>query len=137
MDEEDYRALVEVMESELRGIGAEDVADERHYVRTDPETSEMRLLDPRERLIEMLRAFGRLLAIEDRAIYHRALGRMNERLNGDGPRGAVVARTTDDREAPPIDLGAAPELGMVRAELASLIGRLLDVDGGATPLVRE
>ena len=127
MDDEDFRALIKLLQGELRAAGAADIADERHYFRLDVEVGEPRLHDPQKRLIEMLRAFERKLAVEDRETYHRALGRMNDTLPGEGPKGAVLelARETD-RDAVIIDLGAAPELGELRREAHRLIEGLLE-----------
>jgi len=131
VDEDDFRALIAVVEAELRDAGFEDVSDQRHYAEIDRETGERRLMIPHRRLIEILRAFGRILAVEDRATYEIALHRMAERLRGgESPRGAVVVPTADNGDAIPIDLGAAPELGEVRHALAALIERLSKTDGG-------
>ena len=76
MDENDYRALIELVETQLRDVGAPDITDARHYVSPNAETRDALLLPPKARLIAMLRAFGRLLAVEDRATYDIALTRI-------------------------------------------------------------
>jgi hypothetical protein len=129
VDEDDYRALIAVVESELREIGAGEIADERHYVVLDQETGDARLLAPPRRLLEMLRAFGRMMSVEDHATYERAMFVVAEHLRGDRPRGAVVVPTADDRDAVPIDLAVAPNLGEARFTLGRLIERL-SAEGG-------
>ena len=127
MDDDDYRALIDMLARELRAIGAGDIADERNYLRPAAEDGEARLHDPQQRLVEMLKAFERKLAIEDRETYDIALKRMNETLRGEGPRGAIVELGLDeDREARIADLAHAPELGQVRRETNRLIGQLLE-----------
>ena len=73
MDDDDYRALIAIVAEELRESGAAELADERNYARQEEETGEARLLDPQRRLIEMLEAFNRFLAIQDRQTYVSAL----------------------------------------------------------------
>ena len=112
---------------ELREIGAGDIADERNYLRLDGDDGEARLHDPQKRLVEMLKAFERKLAVEDRDTYDTALTRMNETLRGEGPRGATVELGLDeDRDVRIADLGKAPMLGEVRRETNRLIGQLLE-----------
>ncbi len=122
MDDEDFLALIELLSAELRGVGAAALADPRHYTWRDGETGEMRQHGPRKRLMLMLEAFGRKLAMEDRATYHLALGRLAETLGGEGPRGAVVQGL--DPEQPPVDLAEVPALGEQRAELRRLIDQI-------------
>ncbi|MDR3525574.1 MAG: hypothetical protein P4L66_15900 [Acetobacteraceae bacterium] len=127
MDDDDFRALIAVLEQELRGAGATDIADPRHYLRPGIEGGEARLLNPQERLVEMLAAFERKLAMEDRATYHKALARMNEALDSDGPQGAVFELVREQERTPiVVDLGDAPELGELRDEIGLLITRLLE-----------
>jgi hypothetical protein len=126
MDEDDCRTLIAVLADELRSVGAGDIADERHYLRLDRAGGEARLLDPRTRLIEMLRAFERWLAIRDRATYSAALGRLDGVLRGRGPRGAMVEIAAEEgRAAELVDLGRAPELGELRHDVRRLVDRLI------------
>ncbi|WP_029349582.1 hypothetical protein [Bosea sp. 117] len=50
----------------------------------EAEDSEACLYNPQKRLVEMLKAFERKLAVEDRATYAAALSRMNDTLRGEG-----------------------------------------------------
>lgn len=127
MDDDDFRELIEVLARELRAVGAGDIADERHYLQSETEDGEARLYDPQTRLIEMLKAFERKLAVEDRATYDIALGRLNDALLGEAPRGAEVELGLDeDREARFIDLALAPDLSEVRQMSNDLIGQLIE-----------
>jgi hypothetical protein len=71
MDEDDFRALVEIVEEELREVGLGNLADPAHYLTIDPETGDARLIDPQKRVIEMLEALDRAMAIRDRETYTR------------------------------------------------------------------
>lgn len=127
MDVDDYRELIEVLVQELRSSGAADIADERHYVEFDIETGETRLLNPQHRLIEMLKAFERFLAIQDRKVYHDALISIARTIEGEPPQRATVVLTTDDalRE---VDLSETPDLSPIREDLQRFVIRLLDGD---------
>jgi hypothetical protein len=124
MDDEDFLAVISVLQAELRGIGAGDLADERAYMTRDGEDGEMRRLPPKELLIEMLRAFDRYLAVRDRATYDQALERIGTRVRGGRPHEATVLPVNPD--GPEIELGAVPHLGGLRSDLRNLIGQLLE-----------
>ncbi len=64
MDEDDFRALIAELEAQFREIDAPELADEDQYTSRDENTGEERMLEPRERLIAMLRAFDPLAAAE-------------------------------------------------------------------------
>ncbi len=127
MDDDDFRALIELLQAQLREVGAAELADDRHYLRTDGDGEEARLFDPQKRLIQMLSAFERKLAVEDRNTYDKALERMDRTLRGEGPRGAVFERARDeDRAAIRIDLSQAPDLRELRDQISHLIGQLME-----------
>lgn len=125
MDEDDYRELILVVERQLQAVGLDDLTDERHYIDLDEDTGDARPVSPRRHLLEMLHAFERALAVRDRRTYAVALGRINERLQNDGPRGAFVVPAG---EGPAVDLGSVPDLGQVREELTILIKELSKFD---------
>jgi hypothetical protein len=125
MDEEDLRALIEVVAEELALSGASDLADERHYTTTDPEGGEPELYDPLKRLIEMLRAFERYVAIQDRGVAEASLAVIRRAVRGDGPTRAVV-ELANDRGAREIDLAEAPDLAEVRKDIIGIIHRLME-----------
>lgn len=127
MDEEDYRALIEVLSEELRMSGAADLADERHYVRPNEETGEAELMDPLKRLVEMLKAFERHVAIQDRAMYKLALQRIKDNLEGPAPEDAVVV-LTQDKTIREVHLSGAPNLEDLRKDLETLSLSLLSPD---------
>jgi hypothetical protein len=87
MEEDEYRALIEELVRQLRQVGADDVAEESNYVVTNPETGEGELLAPQERLIAMLQAFERFLAVRDGKVARGALGRIRATL-GSGATGS-------------------------------------------------
>ncbi len=125
MDEEDLRALIEVVADELALSGASDLADERHYTTTDPEGGESELYEPLKRLIEMLSAFERYLAIQDRGVAEGSLAVIRRAVRGDGPTRAVV-ELANDRGAREIDLAEAPDLAEVRKDITGIIHRLME-----------
>lgn len=134
MDDEDFLDLIEVLEREFSEAGAEELADERLYTVPDVETGERRLLEPRKRLYEMLRAFERKLAIEDRATFNDAMGRLAENLDGRGPdRVTYEIAEDDDRESLSVDLSRAAPLG----ELRDRIARLAQIIATIEPLPGE
>lgn len=120
MDEDDFRALIEVLTQELDAIGEGDLADERHYMYASPD-GEARLLAPRDHLIAMLEAFERFLAVQDRTTYDLALADLNQFLSDGGPRGAFVQLAAGTPEANPLDLSQAPELAPLRHDVERLI----------------
>ena len=127
MDDDDFRTLIELLKARLRAVGADDIADTRHYRDETDEDEEPRLLAPQKLLVEMLRAFDRRLASEDRNVYRDALDRMGQTLRGEGPKRAVLVLTGEvDREAEEIDLGRAPDLSLVRKQVQLLIDRIAD-----------
>lgn len=127
MDDDDFRALIAVVAGELRASGAADIADGRHYSKLDEETGEARLLEPQLRLVEMLKAFDRFLAIQDRNTYNAAILSISQSVESESPRRATVTLTTDG--APhEVDLSTAPDLKPIREDLQRLIRRILDGD---------
>jgi len=128
MDNDDYRALIDILKGQLRAAGAGEIADDRHYLFPDPNDGEPRLMEPLKQLTQMLAAFERKLAMEDRQTFERALGRMNEVLRGERINGAEYIPARDgDREPRPIDLARAADLTQVREGVQHLIGRLQEI----------
>ncbi len=125
MDDEDFRALIEVVAEELSLSGAPDLADERHYTVTNPETGEIELYDPQKRLIEMLNAFERHLAIQDRSVAETSLNVIRRMVLGEGPSRAAV-ELADDRGPREIDLADAPDLAELRHDITRIVHRLME-----------
>lgn len=142
MDEDDYRALIEELVGQLRQIGADEIADQANYVVTNPETGEGELLAPQERLIAMLLAFERFLAVRDGKVARVALDRIGATLRQSGtdpgevrtPNGARVVLTSErDLARVEVNLLDAPDLAEIRADVDWLIRQLQPRDGGASP----
>lgn len=142
MDEDDYRALIEELVGQLRQIGADEIADQANYVVTNLETGEGELLVPRERLIAMLLAFERFLAVRDGKVARVALDRIGATLRQSGtdpgevriPNGAYVVLTSErDLASVEVNLLDAPDLAEIRADVDWLIRQLQPRDGGASP----
>lgn len=124
MNSEDYLGLVDLLTRQLQESGAGEIASPRHYVEYNPETGETRLLPPRQRLIEMLAAFERFLAVRDRATLRSSL----ERINALAIKGRVAAvevlLTPGDGEGKVVNLAGAPELSEMRTQVRQLIRQL-------------
>lgn len=125
MDEEDFRALIEVVAEELSLCGAADLADERHYTVINSETGVPRLYDPLKHLIEMLSAFERFIAIQDRGVAETSLAEIRRAVRGDSPSCAAV-ELADDRGPREIDLAEAPDLAELREEVTRIVYRLME-----------
>ena len=133
VDDEDFRALIALVQAELRNSGAADVANDRHYLIEDLETGELRLLPLQKHLIALLEAFGRHMAVRDHATYRSAVAGINRRLSGKTRvAGAVVVPAPGETARDEIDLSRAPDLGNLRDALLQLIGNL-----GETPAPRS
>lgn len=128
MNDDDFRALIEIVQAEARASDAADVANDRHYVSRNSDTEDVRMLPPPKHLIAMLEALGRLMAVRDRATYNHSLARIRYHLHGEGPTGAFVTQTTGDSERSEVNLADTPELSNLRRDLAILIGRLREED---------
>jgi hypothetical protein len=128
MEEEEIEGLVVLVTNQMREVGAAELADESNYLIRESETSEVRVLEPRERLVDMLKAFDRFLAIQDRQTYVNAFRIMNRALSEErAPKGAFVLPTPGSREVAPVDLSNAPDLSELRARVRNLAARLSDV----------
>lgn len=133
MDEDDFRALIPIVQANLRDIGAPDLADEVNYVIRDPETGETRLLPASERLIEMLRAFERYMAVRDFATYDDAMERIRRSVEGREPEGVVVLPSPEDENNVQVDLSQAPRLTEFRVAVSELVDSLTESIGYNPP----
>lgn len=124
MDEEDFRALIEIVEKELRDVGLGEIADPAHYLVANPETGDVQLLEPKKRLIEMLDALDSAMAIRDRETYTKAMASLTQVTRGEGPKDAVYVPTSDEGHMKEISLSDAPELSNIRSEIKAFIERL-------------
>ena len=120
MNDEEFRALIAELSTELREIGAADVADERFYVQLD-EHGQARRLPPAEHLAQMLESFSRYLIVRDRSTYESAINLLQNGVEGrrDSVRGAVVVPVYGS-DAHEFDLSSSPNLGEVRQLLSQL-----------------
>jgi len=134
MNDEDFRALIAVLEEQFRSIDASDLADEAHYIQQDSESGEGFLLPPQRRLVHMLEAFDRFLAIQDRATFMDAMQRLRQHSEGEGPSRVVVIPSGEDEASRVfINLAEAPNLSDIRGPLADLIRQIQNPDGFEPP----
>lgn len=130
MNSDDYLSLIDFLTQKLQQAGAGEIADPQHYVQYNRETGETRLLPPRQRLIDMLSAFERFMAVRDRATLQSSLKRINA-LEIEGRVGSVnVSLTPGEGEGEVVDLAGAPDLSEIRAQVRQFI-RQLQVDEAA------
>ena len=126
MNTDDYYELIALVETELREVGAGALSDPKLYALSDPDTGERRLFAPKKRLIEMLRAFDRHLAIGDRTTFDHALENINEVTKVGRVEDAVFIPLSEEEEGEPRSLRDAPDLGSVRKVINRLIKQLLE-----------
>ena len=122
MNDEDYMALIEELQEELRAIGASDIADDRHYMQLQDGVA-VGVAPPQMRLTQMLQAFERFLATRDRATYTQALRNIGKALHGDAPAAADVESLANARA---LSLAEAPIFTDPRADLRTLITHLTE-----------
>lgn len=127
MDEEELATLIRLIGAEFASIGRTDLADDENYLMQDPETGEARLTDRRERVADMLKAFERLMAIQDRATYDDAFAIMRRAVSPENaPQGAFVMPTPGSAAIFPFNLSEAPDLSDLRARVRQLAPRIID-----------
>ena len=129
MEENEYDDLITLVEEKLRELGLGSLADSTNYAVEDLGTGERRLLPSRERLVDMLAAFGRHLASEDGSTVELALDRINKELVEGRVEDARFVPLADDRALAAESLSGAPGLRQLREELATLIIELRDGAG--------
>jgi hypothetical protein len=133
MTDDDFRAIIAVVEQRLRDVGAEELANPELYVRRDEDAGEWRRLPPQWHLLDTLKAFDRWLAVRDGTTGAAALARINAVLSDGRMEDAVVTATGEDAEGSATSLRQAPILETIRRDLRILIGRLIEQprSGGA------
>lgn len=128
MDDEDYRALIQLVENQLREVGLAEVADPINYMDDGYEDGEPRrsietprLLPPRNHLIALLDAFDTQLMLRDQAVVNKSIRMIDRYSDGRHPTGAVVYGAGGE---PVFDLKELPDLYELRSELQNLILKL-------------
>ncbi len=124
MDEDDFRALIAELEAQFREIDAPELADEDQYTSRDENTGEERMLEPRERLIAMLRAFDRFLAVRDGSTFQDAIRRIREYTRGRAPERVLFVPVADETVDGARDFSDVPDLSPARRSLAPLVEQL-------------
>jgi hypothetical protein len=133
MTDDDFRAIIAIVEKSLRDVGADELANPELYVRRDEDAGEWRRLSPQWHLLDMLKAFDRWLAVRDGATGAGAIARINEVLTDGRMEDAVVMATDEVGDGSATSLRQAPVLESVRHDLRNLIGKLIEQprSGGA------
>jgi hypothetical protein len=124
MDEDDFRALIAEMEAHCLEIGASELADENHYTLRDEDTGEDRLLEPRERLIAMLFALERFMAVRDRSTFIDAMSRIRQHTSSGGPEQVFFVPVADESVRGDRAFSDVPNLFQLRRSVHSLIEQL-------------
>jgi hypothetical protein len=133
MTDDDFLAIITIMEQRLRDVGADELANPDLYVRRDDDAGEWRRLPPQWHLLDMLKAFDRWLAVRDGATGASAIARINGVLSDGRMEDAVVMATGEVGDGAAKSLRQAPVLESVRRDLRNLIGQLIEQprSGGA------
>jgi len=126
MDEEDFLALESLLREQFGLIGAPELGDDRANTVRDDLDETPRLVDPRERVIQMLLALERRLAIQDAGTYRRSMAAIRQSTEGYVPERVIVEPIRRGVEPAPdlefaVDLGSAPDLSDVRQKINRLI----------------
>lgn len=125
MNDDDFLALIALVQTELRNSGAAAVTNDRHYLIDEAVADEKRLLPPRKHLLALLEAFGRHMAVRDYRTYLSSIEGINRHL--DRPtwiERAVVVPAQGETPRDEIDLSHAPDLSGLREALSQLVSRL-------------
>lgn len=125
MNDDDYRALIQLVENQLRAVGLAEVADPINYLDDGYEYGELRrsietprLLPPRDHLIALLDAFDTQLMLRDQRVVMESLLVIRDFNRGYLPTGAVVYGAG---EGPAFNLAELPNLFEIRTELQNFI----------------
>lgn len=120
MEDNDYSDLVALVEERLRELGLGFLSDGTNYIVDDRDADEPRLLPPQERLIEILAAFERHLASQDRSTVALALRSINDALVDGQIEDARYSPLVGSLSIDSYSLMAVPELRGLREELSAL-----------------
>lgn len=133
MNDDDYRALIQLVENQLRAVGLAEVADPINYLDDGYEYGELRrsietprLLPPRDHLIALLDAFDTQLMLRDQRVVNDSLSLIKRYSGSAYPTGAVAYGAGDE---PIFDLTKLPDLSELRTELQNLIRDLRSFEG--------
>ena len=122
MNADDFRSLLELVKQQLRDIGEPEIADEDRLAAREREIAEP--LRQEDLLIEMLSSFGRVLSVQDRRTFEASLKIINESIADSEISGAEILAPIAADPTETTNLGSAPDLGALRAELRQLIAEL-------------
>lgn len=123
MSEDDYRALILLVEERLTSVGASNVADEANYLMDDGGGSKI-LMPPQKHLIEMLEGFERYLAVRDKNTLIEGLIGIQQAVEGDFIKQAFMQRPVSGVRRDDIDLMNAPDLKKLREAVRTLANKL-------------
>jgi hypothetical protein len=124
MNEEEFLALENLLREQFESIGASDLADPTAYLMRERAEEPTRMRDPRDRLLQMLEALDRRLAIEDGDTFGEAMAILRESTDGAMPEQVLVEPVSEVE--PMVDLSVTPNLRELRTRLRRLIGNLAE-----------
>ena len=124
MDPADYRELVELLEEQLRDVGAGELVDIALYATRGAHTGDLRPVSPKKHAIAMLEAFDRYLSIRDQHTFSTALARINEALAESAVEDAAFVPLSEALSDWSFSLSATPDLSAVRKDLRVFIHQL-------------
>lgn len=135
MTDDDFIALIELLQNQLRDIGEPSLGDMRYYSDRPTEATERPpggagedRLPAKQMLLAMLSAFDRHLSVQDRTTFSDATRRIAEVARDFNVEEVLFEDDFDfAQDKVTCNLAEAPDLSGIRRDLNSLIGRLNDL----------
>lgn len=133
MTPDDFVDLQNLLRKRFVEIGIPEIGfDEAYLVRDTVDGELIRRRDERSTVVDMLDAYSRYLAIQDKGTYLEAMESIRSALSDDNAPVAAVVVAPPTEEGPGVtlrrrtDLGSAPELTKLRKQLYRLISQILE-----------
>lgn len=131
MDDRDREMLAFELAEDFRRLGAPELADDAAYAEDMPDGRYRP--EPRKRLMLMLQALDRMVALEDAATLDEARNRLQQAMDQPPPELRILPMA-DEASGPrnPLNFDL-PRLTDVRKDLDRLIDAILRDEGGPDP----
>lgn len=135
MDDQDRETLALELAEVFRQLGAPELADDASYAEDTPDGRYRP--EPRKRLLLMLSALDRMIALEDATTLDDARNRLRETMDRPPPEVRIVRMEDEGGEIrEPLDFDL-PHLGDVRRDLGRLIEAIMSDEGTPDPADSE
>lgn len=131
MDDRDREMLALELAEDFRRLGAPELADDAAYAEDTPDGRYRP--EPRKRLMLMLQALDRMVALEDAATLDEARNRLGQAMDQPPPELRILPMADEASGARnPLNFDL-PRLSDVRKDLDRLIDAILRDEGGPDP----